>query len=430
MKPRTTSVLIWIIVAVATSAAALATSAQAQTTITVWSHEANSTTKVAWRELAARNFEKKNPGVTVKITWFQKEGLSAALKTALRSGQGPDIFYLEPDETEFIENNFVIPLNDLVNWESVHPWTRAVWTHGGKTYALPQEVYTVELYYNKDLMKKVGVQLPTNGQPSQAEFLEIVKKSLASGITPVAQGVGDRNYPGAYLSHELLLKKLGRDDYGKLLNGTLSYKDLRVVETLTYVRTLVDAGVYPKSFTTLKLGESFAYFLTQPGALMHLMGSFFQSRLGLPPDKSGPPENFQLGVMQLPAVNNAACNQCRTAAVGASFGINVASKNQKLAAGFLNEMATPEMGVLWIKTVMLQTATKTGATKVTGRYADYFEELAERHKGAEYFIGVPVDHLKGQCKDTFVQVINTAFPAGLLTVDKAVDMMDQACYKK
>src|SRR5262249_25635517 len=121
-------------------------SAQAQTTITVWSHEANSATKVAWRELAARNFESKNPGGTVKITWFQKEGLSAALKTALRSGQGPDIFYLEPDETEYIENKFIIPLDDLVNWNNIEPWARAVWTHGGKTYAVPQEVYTVELY--------------------------------------------------------------------------------------------------------------------------------------------------------------------------------------------------------------------------------------------------------------------------------------------
>ena len=55
-------------------------------TLTMWSHEASEPAKVAWRETAARNFEKKNPGVKVKITWYEKEALFAALKTALRAG--------------------------------------------------------------------------------------------------------------------------------------------------------------------------------------------------------------------------------------------------------------------------------------------------------------------------------------------------------
>jgi len=67
-------------------------------------------------------------------------------------------------------------------------------------------------------------------------------------------------------------------------------------------------------------------------------------------------------------------------------------------------------------------------SKITGKYASYFQELGERNKGAEYFIGIPIDHLKGQCRDTFVQVMNTAFPGGLLAVDKAVEMMNQGCY--
>ncbi len=44
-------------------------------TLTMWSHEASEPAKVAWRETAARNFEKNNPGVKVKITWYEKEAL-------------------------------------------------------------------------------------------------------------------------------------------------------------------------------------------------------------------------------------------------------------------------------------------------------------------------------------------------------------------
>src|SRR5205823_7910641 len=94
------------------------------------------------------------------------------------------------------------------------------------------------------------------GQIKQNEFLDVVKKSAAAGITPVVQGVGDRPYPGMYITEEALLRKLGTDDYGKLLGGKLSFKDPRVVEVFKYVKQLVDADAYPKSFTTLKLGES------------------------------------------------------------------------------------------------------------------------------------------------------------------------------
>ncbi len=398
-------------------------------TLTMWSHEADQPAKVAWRETAARSLEAKNPGVKVKITWFEKPALYAALKTALRAGTAPDVFYCEPDQTEYIDNGFLLPLNDLVNWENIYDWAREVWTYSGKTYGLPQEVYTVELYYNKDLLKKLEVLLPANAQFSQSQFLDLVKKSIAAGITPISQGVGDRPYPGAYVLHEALLKKLGRADYGKLLDGKLSYKDPRVVEVFKYVKQLVDAGAYPKSFATLKLGESHYYFHTKPGALTFPMGSWYTGRAFLSPDKGGQPENFPLGIMQFPAMDGGACNTCRTLAVGASFAINSTTKYPKLAAGLLNEMATPEMGTAWLSTILLQTAIKSDVSKITGKYAPYFRELAERNRGAEYFIGIPFDHLKGQCRDTFVQVMNTAFPGGLLTVDKAVEMMNQGCYK-
>src|SRR6266481_8094880 len=58
-------------------------------TLEVWSHEADEPAKVAFRELAIKNFEKSHPGTKVKITWYEKNPLGAALKTALPAGKGP-----------------------------------------------------------------------------------------------------------------------------------------------------------------------------------------------------------------------------------------------------------------------------------------------------------------------------------------------------
>jgi len=401
-----------------------------EVTLQVWSHEADEPAKVAFRELAARNVEKAHPGVHVKITWYEKNPLYAALKTSLPAGQGPDVFYLEPDQTEYITSGYLLPLDDLVKWDNIYDWARAVWTHDGKTWGLPQEAYTNEIYYNKDELKKLGVALPANAQFGQADFLALVKKARADGITPISQGVGDRPYPGAYIVGESLLHKLGTDDYGKLLHGQLSYHDPRVIEVMTWVKELVDAGAYPKNFMTLKLGESHYYFYQKPGALVFPVGSWFTGRAFVPVDKGGMPADFPLGLMLFPAIDNAACNECKTLGVGASFVVNAATKHKDIAAEFLNAMSTPEMGKRWIETVYLQTAIKTGDLQFSGPYAGYFTELMARQKGAKYFIGMPVDNLQGQCKDAFAQVMNSGFPGGLLTVDKAATMMDEACYKK
>ena len=398
-------------------------------TLTVWTHEADEDAKVAFRELAARNLEKAHPGVTVKITWFEKNPLLAALKTALPAGQGPDVLYVEPDWTEYVDAGYLEPLDNLVNWNNIEPWARQVWFHDGKTYGIPQEAYTNEIYYNKDLLKKLGVELPPNAQFTQAQFLDLVKKAKAAGITPIAQGVGDRPFPGAYILSEALLRKLGKDDYRNLFTGKLSFDDPRVVDVFKWVKQLVDAGAYPKDFMTLKLGESHYYFYTKPGALMLPMGSWYTGRAFVPVDKGGQPQDFPLGIMQFPAMDGGACNQCKTSNVGASFGINAASKHKELAAAFIDAMSTPEMGKRWIETIYLQTGIKADVTQFSGPHAAYFTELMERQNGTDYFIGGPLDLTRGQCKDSFGQVMNSAFPGGLLPVDQAIKMMNAACYK-
>ena len=397
--------------------------------LVVWSHEADEDAKVAFRELAAKNLEAAHPGVHVKITWYEKNPLLAALKTALPAGQGPDVLYVEPDWTEYVEAGYLAPLDDLINWNNIEPWARQVWVHGGKTYGVPQEAYTNEIYYNKDLLKKLGVELPPSGQLSQSQFLDLVKKAKAAGMTPIAQGVGDRPFPGAYILGEALLRKLGKDDYRKMWTGQLSFTDPRIVEVFKWTKELVDAGAYPKNFMTLKLGESHAYFYSKPGALMLPMGSWYTGRAFVPEDKGGQPKDFPLGVMQFPAMDGGACNQCKTSAIGASFAINAASKHKDIAAEFVNAMSTPEMGKRWIETIYLQTGIKADVKSFSGPYAAYFTELMDRQKGADYFIGGPRDLTQGQCKDSFAQVMNSAFPGGLLPVDEAVKLMNTACFK-
>lgn len=400
--------------------------ALAQTKLTLWSHWADQEAKVAFVEKAARQLEAKNPGTKIEITWFQKPALYAALKTALRAGQGPDVFYAETDQTEYVDNDFLLDLTTQLNWANIEPWAKEAWTYKGKAWGFPLEVWSVELYYNKDLMKQIGVTLPEDGQVSQGQFLDIVKKAAAANLTPIAQGVGDRPFPGAFLVHEPLLKKLGKDDYSKLLAGELSWKDPRVVEVLRWVKQVVDAGALPKDYTSVKHGEAHYYFHTKPQAVMFPMGSFYPSRAFNPPDKGGEPQGFQLGIMKFPAMDGGTCAECKTLAIGGSFVVNAGTKYPKLAVGLLNEMATEEMGNRWLETGYVGTGVKTDPSKITGERAWYFREMARINAAADYAIGLPNQRLAPKPREVFAQVMNVAFPAGLLNVDESIAKMEQS----
>lgn len=403
--------------------------AQAQDkTLTIWTMGGDQPGWVKWLETIAANFEKHTPGVKAKITFYDKTALQAALKTALRGQQGPDVIYHEPDQVELVENGYLRPLDDIVPWDRIQPWARAAWSVQGKAYGVPYSWYTNEVFYNKKLMAELGVTLPPSGQVSQADFLAIIKKAKAANMEPMVMGVGDRPFPGAYLTFELLLRKLGPDDYRKLLDGKLSYSDPRVVSVLRYAKEVVDLGALPKSFATLKLADSYPYFYQRRG-LMFPQGTWYSQRAFKPAAQGGQPDDFSLGVMNWPTLENAACNECRTLALSGGYGVNADTKQLPLATAFLKELATPEMGALWTSQNQSPSGVLFDAAKLDSPYGWYFKDLDRVRQGSKYFVGIPLNFLTGQCRETFVQVINKGFPAGLITVDETVKSMNEACYK-
>jgi multiple sugar transport system substrate-binding protein len=396
--------------------------------LTIWTMGGDQPGWVKWLEGITANFEKNNPGAKAKITYYEKTALGVALRTALRAGQGPDVLYTEPDQKEYAENGFLRPMNDLLNWDNVEPWAKGAWSTDDKVWGVPYSAYTNEIYYNKDLMKELGVTIPPNGQVSQAEFINILKKAKAANVEPLVIGAGDRPFTGAYISFEPMLRKLGPADYQKLLDGKLSYADPRVVEVLNFVKEVADLGALPKSFASLSLTDSYQYFFHRKG-LMFPQGTLYSQRAFAPADRGGQPDNFNMGVMNYPAMNGGACNNCRTLAISGGYSVNADTKNVDLAKGFLKELATPEMGNLWMVNNNSVPGVKADTSKITGKYAGYFKELDEMKKGSAYFVGIPLNFVSGQCRETFVQVINVGLPAGLVSVEDTVKRMNAACYK-
>jgi multiple sugar transport system substrate-binding protein len=411
--------------AVATMATFTAVSAHAQE-LTLWSHWADQAAKVEFVEGAARAFEEANPGVTINITWYQKEPLYAALRTALTAGQGPDIFYAEPDQTEYMETGLVMDLSDSLNWDNIEPWATQVWGWEDGVYGFPLEAWTVETYVNTQILDDLGIDMPVEGLEGAA-FVDAVRQIADAGQRPMSQGVGDRPYPGAFLIHEILVKALGTEDYRSLLRGEgIEWTDPRVRSALEYADEIIEAGAFPASFSSIKLGEAHRYFHTSPQAAMFQMGSFYPSRAFAAPDEGGQPEDFPLGIVNGPIPPDAACPTCKTIAVGGSFVVNAVTEHPEIATEFLNFIATPEWGNRWLEANLVQTGIIADPSSIEGENAAYFQMLAEANEGMQYTFGIPVQQMQGEARETFTQVVNQAFPAGLIGVDEVIEMMSNA----
>lgn len=397
-------------------------------TVTLWTMGEDQPGWVKWLDAVGANFEKANPGAKLKITYYDKNALRVALKTALRAGQGPDLIYLERDQTDISGAGYLKPLENVAPWDKIQPWAKDAWTVDGHAWAIPYSYFTNEIMYNKKLMAELGVKIPPNGQVSQAQFLEIIKKAKAAGMEPLVIGAGDRPFTGAYLTTELLLRKLGVADYERLLGGKLSWSDPRVIEVLRYAKEVIDAGALPKTFATMTLTDSYQYFFNKRG-LMFPQGTWYTQRAFAPPERGGQPAGFEVGVMSFPSMNGGKCDNCRHLALSGGYAINADTKQAELTASFLKSMATPEMGALWTSLNHSPSGALFDASKVTSPYSAYFVDLDRVRANSQYSIGVPHQRLSGQCRETFIQVLNKGFPAGLISIDDTVREMNRACYK-
>lgn len=426
MKSSRRSALARLLLPALMAAATALPAAAEDQELTIWTMGEDQPGWVLWLDTIAKNFEAANPGVKVKTSYYDKNALGVALKTALPAGEAPDIFYTEPDQTEYADSGYLAPLDDMVNWKNVEDWAYGAWSSGGHVWGVPYGAYTNQIYYNKALMQQLGVTVPASGQLGQAEFLDLVTKAKAAGMEPIVTGVADRPFPGAYMPFELLLRKLGPDDYTALLQGKLSYKDPRVAEVFQYVKELVDLGAYPKTMATMTLTDSYAYFFNQKG-LLFPQGTWYTQRAFKPADKGGQPDGFELGIMTFPAMDGGACNECETLAIGGGYSVNADTPHLDLAKAYFAQMATPEMGTFWVVNNFGESGIKADMSQVTGAYASYFQDLGKLTADKKAFIGIPLNFISGECKETFTQVVNVAFPAGLIGVDEALDKMDAAC---
>ncbi|MEO6984516.1 MAG: sugar ABC transporter substrate-binding protein [Paralcaligenes sp.] len=117
-------------------------------------------------DLVIDQFQKDNPGVTVKRVPVPLGQRDVKYTTAIRAGQGPDVFALDVNPVrEYISKGWVLDLSSYIDkagdknyLKDFYPVSLEPVTVGGKIYGIPMNTVAMTLLYNQRMFNKAGIE--------------------------------------------------------------------------------------------------------------------------------------------------------------------------------------------------------------------------------------------------------------------------------
>ena len=135
----------------------------------------------------AEGFEKKHPKVDVKYVSVPFGDAQNKFKNAAQAGSGaPDVIRSEVAWTpEFADLGYLAPLDGTAALKDQDDFLKqavASTKYDGKTYAVPQVIDSMGVFYNKKLFKDAGVEPPANIDELKTVSKKIKDKTGKTGL--------------------------------------------------------------------------------------------------------------------------------------------------------------------------------------------------------------------------------------------------------
>lgn len=225
------------------------------------------------------DFSRENPDINVLVKDYESEHYKANVKDWLAAEQHSDVMYWFSGQRlkEFIAQGWVKKLDSL--------WHESGWsnqftlgsqtsvTFNGHKYALPIHYYPWAIYYRKSLFKRLDIVPPHDW----ASFLAACETLQKNDITPLVLGSKFKWTLSVWFDF-LNLRLNGLDFHQRLMSGSVSYKDPRVINVFKHWQILVDRGYFLEQHEGLTWRKAVPYLFRNMGG-MTLIGSFWTSNI-------------------------------------------------------------------------------------------------------------------------------------------------------
>jgi raffinose/stachyose/melibiose transport system substrate-binding protein len=246
---------------------------------------------------------------TINQEFFANDAYKTKVRTAVGAGEGPTFIYGWGGGVlkSYVDAGHVSDLDDFLaeNPEVKDRYIPSVLENGvidGKTYALPNNnMQPIVLYYNKEVFEKIGAEPPKTWD----DLMALVPKFNDAGIAPFSLA-GQSKWPNLMWLEYLVDRIGGPEVFQAILDGEENaWSDPAVIEALTKIQDLVDAGGFVNGFSSIAAdaGADSALLYTDKAAMMLHGGWVYQNLKNDAPDFV---ESGEVGFTSFPAVEGGA----------------------------------------------------------------------------------------------------------------------------
>jgi raffinose/stachyose/melibiose transport system substrate-binding protein len=329
-----------------------------------------------------QKFQQLNPDIKIEMQDIPSAQYRTKLRTEAAGNSMPDMFILYPgvDMDPFIDAGVLMPLDEIMDtWKDIlPPQSLGGYQVNGKQYAVPTKMTFVDIiYYHKDMLAKVGYnEFPK----TYADFLDLVKKLKASGVTPM--GIGNKNrWPLQSTVMSAVEDRIaGTDFLTKVKQGQAKFTDADYVKALGIFDELTKLDAFNADLNTMDEVQVQDYFL-QKKAAMTMTSSTIDTKFRVSNTEGG----ANIGIALFPSIDGGKGTAGKSAGV-IQYGIGLSKEltgaKKEAAYKFLKYFYSPEL----YQNLMSKGIVVPAKVEMPADTSKYLKEMLELTKSGDALV--------------------------------------------
>ncbi|WP_248925766.1 ABC transporter substrate-binding protein [Paenibacillus hamazuiensis] len=286
-------------------------------------------------EKIIKEFNKQNPNIEIAFNPTKNTEYNTVLNTALQTGSGPDIIQLRPYAAgiALADAGYLEPLDGVKGLDQFSKETLSAATgKDGKVYGIPTVFSSTQIFYNKKLFAKFGIQEPKTWD----ELLKAADTLKQNKIAPFA--FGSKEGWILSLTHGALGPQIygGTDFVKNITSGKTNFKSKEFTDSIAMMQGL--AKYFPDNYSGVSMDDMRNMFVTEQAGMM-VMGDWEIAVM----KKMNP--DLDMDVFPVPP-QKADGKASVTTWVDGSYAVNAKSAHKAEAMKFIEFMTTKEFGTL------------------------------------------------------------------------------------
>ncbi|MDO5135758.1 MAG: sugar ABC transporter substrate-binding protein [Eubacteriales bacterium] len=196
-------------------------------------------------------------GISTKVSVVTWEEYWTMLEAGAQGGSLPDVFWMHSNESErYMSNDMLLDLtdkiaeSDVVDPENYPADIWGLYTYEDKYFAVPKDVDTIALWYNKALFDEAGVDYPT-ADWTWDDVTEAARKLTKEDGSVYGLAMrNDNNQAGYY--------NMVYDNGGCVINEDRTqsgWDDPKTIQAMETLETWINEGLMPSLETMSESGE-------------------------------------------------------------------------------------------------------------------------------------------------------------------------------